>query len=479
MPFQRLDSTIKDGTRPRSPAPTPEVAVMEFSSQPKHKPPPNYRSRAVQIRLFLLVSMLMVVVLLAEKAADPKMYAWMGFKEPEPPKREKLPAIKPSKVVKPQLSALEESERSFWRYVIRQMTARQRRAFYAGLYQVRHDRRIAVDRLSEWTEVVNRIDKKWKAYKETAFLTVAQGSERLTDQQKADWLARLDDLKRMWAAERSPAFQTSLEGRELDQAQIGRFAEIQRHLDQVYLDEVSEGTTLKSGDRPAWFRLLEHLRTLDDKQLRGDSLGYVDYIQLTSQPDKYRGRVISLRGKARRGYAVQARPGNVLDIDQYYVVVVKPNRGSNNPVVVYCLDPPAGLPELTSEESTDLEHDVEISGFFFKNYLYTTEPQANGQSTHRAPLMLARTARWMRPPPRSGSRPSTARLATYGLFTLGIGVLVSLIVYMRTRWPTTPVVSAEEEARIGEIVGSIDPRDIRPPVHDALSQLSDGEERNG
>ena len=47
------------------------------------KPPPNYGSRAVQTKLLMLVFTFGLVLVLMNKAKDPRMYAWMGFEQQE------------------------------------------------------------------------------------------------------------------------------------------------------------------------------------------------------------------------------------------------------------------------------------------------------------------------------------------------------------------------------------------------------------
>ena len=71
----------------------------------------------------------------------------------------------------------------------------------------------------------------------------------------------------------------------------------------------------------------------------------VSFVQLFSQPDAYRGRLVQVRGTARLGYHVASREQR-FGIDGYDVVWLRPADGSNSPMAVYVRTLPAGFPQL-------------------------------------------------------------------------------------------------------------------------------------
>jgi hypothetical protein len=90
----------------------------------------------------------------------------------------------------------------------------------------------------------------------------------------------------------------------------------------------------------------------------------VEYAQLADQPNVYRGKLVTVRGIARK--ITQEKPAeNDLGIEAYYSVVIQPADGANWPIVVYCLE----LPEKVAP-GDDSSLDVVVNGLFFKKLSY-------------------------------------------------------------------------------------------------------------
>jgi hypothetical protein len=102
--------------------------------------------------------------------------------------------------------------------------------------------------------------------------------------------------------------------------------------------------------------------------------------------------LVQVRGSVRR-IVHKPAPPNDAGINGYFQVVLRPANGPASPVLVYCLTLPEGLPV-----SEDMDEDVSVTGFFFKNLAYRTEAQAGeGPLVLSAPTILAASLDWTPP----------------------------------------------------------------------------------
>jgi len=191
-----------------------------------------------------------------------------------------------------------------------------------------------------------------------------------------------------------------------------------------YLKSVRDNTFFRADEQDAWFHLLEILATNDQQTLREASTGRVTYAQLFRQSDQYRGELVTIRDTMRRANYLTA-PKNDYGIKSYYQTWVWPNDNPDQVIVVYCLHLPEGFPTGLS-----LSEQVEISGFYFKRWLY----KAQGE-IWLAPVLAARTVRWRERPPRAASPPAggTASVVLVIIAAAAFGVLFTLYIHLRTR----------------------------------------------
>lgn len=188
-----------------------------------------------------------------------------------------------------------------------------------------------------------------------------------------------------------------------------------------YLGSVRDDT---SGKEPeAWFNLFDVLQSTDQTTLDKKSTGPVAYSQLKKQSREFRGRLVTIRGRV--GGVVARFPGPESEIDKYYQLAVSPDDHPSWPIIVYCLYLPEGFPT-----GTDVSARVEITGFFFKRWIYV----ARDEKKLSAPLLAARTVHWKRPPPVVKKSPPDSRTAllVIGLAAV-VGVMVARYVYLRTQ----------------------------------------------
>ena len=116
--------------------------------------------------------------------------------------------------------------------------------------------------------------------------------------------------------------------------QIGRLLKI---LNWIALENEKDNTlSQKQGDQQAWFGIVDRLLRNDQESIRNLSTGDINYGQLFEQPEFYRGKVVHFSGKVRLAYWLKASD-NPLGVERYFVYWVRPEDGSNNPIVIYSL----------------------------------------------------------------------------------------------------------------------------------------------
>jgi hypothetical protein len=135
---------------------------------------------------------------------------------------------------------------------------------------------------------------------------------------------------------------------------------------------------------------------------------------------------------------------------------------------------PAGFPHLKDKdrdrETTSLDEDVEVTGYFFKNWAYRAQ-----DGTRVAPLLLAKSPRWQPSifAQEQNDLPSLPWIALVVLVIAAVATGVSLIVYRQTRI-TPPAVHQRGAASSGkpEKLAALKNETVAPNVDESLRRLS-------
>jgi hypothetical protein len=226
------------------------------------------------------------------------------------------------------------------------------------------------------------------------------------------------------------------------------------------LREIEDDTVFRREERDAWFHLLELLQKTDPRELARASLGPVSYVQLESQPNEYRGRLVTLDGVVRGAKTVPA-PQNDLGIERYYQLWLQPEPGSGALVVIYALALPHDFPL-----GERLDAPCRAVGFFFKRWAYASR---GGAMT--APLVLARTVTW-EPAPAPPQQPVGEQYVWAIFVALALAIVTLGFVVARSR---------RSPPRLAEAPGALPdgflPPDAEPAQtdHDAVSGATRGQ----
>ncbi|HUE70792.1 MAG TPA: hypothetical protein VMP01_07870 [Pirellulaceae bacterium] len=454
---------------------------------------PDYTSRPVKMRLFVLVAAFILVLIVAERARDPKSWQWF-FALDERPAPEKIdnrlpprsnaagdsdefivvaqknpsPAVKPggpgqAPAFDPEARAWSEGLQSLWN----PLDSSQRTLLYR-LLQTSQAKEIwpEAERASA-AALLAGLAQGWSEYQRQAKESLAD----LDGDEQARWNQVLDTIDRRYRDDVAEPLTLLAEGRVVLANQRKSLAGFLADLDSLQLTRVEDDRPfLCAEDNQIWHHLFWQLQRTTDADLAARSQGLVPYAQLYRQPAHYRGQIVTVRGAVRRAYSVPASR-NHLGIKSYFVYWIQPFESADTPLVVYALDVPPGFPPLKDRDRdggvTKLDEEVTVYGFLFKRGAYAGE-----HGTYNAPLVLAKQPQWHPSAIGLAGRDATSPRLLWqtSIFALVLAVVITGVVYWtsfrRDRHPRP-----HDERTIAANLRSLqdEPQILSP--HEALAQL--------
>lgn len=489
------------------------AATDDRRQRQRHRVGPDYRSRQVKLRLFGLVCAVMLVLVLMFEARQPKNWEWMGFAPTEPPidtrylanlydaesqpaapaianrrdadqqgveeSREPLPQESKSRAeTGPEKSEptsdqaksgaspsanesgssrsaqLEMAESDLWKSIYDKLNFRQRMLLLEGLYLARHEKQLEEKQATEWLRMIEELSIANDRYQ--GDIVKYLGTLPENDRERGNLADTLFQLGERW--KRFEKVLLSIGNREplqpTDRDSLGDFQSL---LDDVMLDFV-EDNSLQSfaTDQPALFRQVEKLR---QDVLAGVSPEKVQFTQLYKETDRLRGEPVTFSGTIRGAYSATPTP-NYLDLKQLYVFWIQID-GSQNPVAVYALDPPADfvvdLDAHTGQSPAELREKVDVTGILFQKMVYAAQ---DGQRI--APVILTNHIDWIpeeEPDPAAGELPwLTPMVAIFLAIGGGLAIFTWAFVTFNNRQQSRRIEEfkrrhAEQEESAGEGTG--------------------------
>ncbi len=463
---------------------------------------PDYRSRPMKLRLFVMVAAFILVLFVAEKARDPRSWQWFFALESAPAAKKidnRLPpgipatagdsegAVVVASEDSPPAVAADELPRApafdpvgkAWSQGLKtiwiSLPSDQRTILYR-LLECAADEKLwpAAERADAETTLA-ALAQLWTGYHQEASQSVGE----LEGEERTRWENVLRTVDSRMTDEVLAPLETLAGGSVVlrdQQQQLNRFL---ADLDRLNLSRVvDDGAFMRPDDNQIWHHFFWQLMRGDDAALAADSKGEISYAQIYRQPGVYRGQVITVRGAVRRAYRVPASR-NHLGIKEYFVYWVQPFESADTPLVVYALDAPPGFPPLKDRdrdgELTRLNEEVTFHGFLFKRGAY-----AGQHGTYNAPLLLARAPKW-RPAALAlgdANDASPRTLWQAGIFALALAVLISAAVYW-TSFRRARLPRPHDERAITATLRSLqDEGDVQSP-REALRQIELQAQREG
>jgi hypothetical protein len=193
-------------------------------------------------------------------------------------------------------------------------------------------------------------------------------------------------------------------------------------MDAGLLDSVVDRRPLGREEQEAFYQMLAAVRRAPAGALlkvAGDADASV--VPLFNRPQTQRGRLVALRGIARRAIKIFIDDAEVvarLGIDHYYEIGLFTGDSQDNPLVICVPELPPGMPP--GEDFRYLEP-IRVAGFFLKVWAYRSARLDQGKPVAQlAPLVIAQTPVWQ-PLPHRERNPITA-VVSAGLLLVGLAV---------------------------------------------------------
>ena len=458
---------------------------------PRRAPPPDYFSRRVRFKIFLLVCVFMLVVIMMEKARDPSMYAWMGFdragqttRSPSasgPPPNNRVPVERePSIAEIPGLvQGARRSETPWQRPAERRLDRIGQTELLAWTHVCQALRRADRDSLNRWLKVaqtggpltpetpvtiVDDLDQHWSSFVKQQRQLLTQERAELDDAGRREWTDILDQLQAEWSEKYRPALQAASREVRLTPRQQQVLQEIQDRIKEFALAKVRDNTLHRGVEQEAWFHLLDILQRTPEPQLNQRSSGTASYLQLFQQPGEYRAKLVTVQGSARMISRFTA-PRNIYGIEHYFRITMKPQGGPDNPILIYALELPARFPIPQKPQiHIQVREEIKCTGYFFKRLVFRSR---DGLRT--APLVLAKLPRWYPAPVEPATTmPGPLWLAAGVLVCLLTAVAIAWIAYQRTQQ-----IASNTTRHTNPTLGlSFDDDDLLPAPTETLRQLA-------
>jgi hypothetical protein len=187
--------------------------------------------------------------------------------------------------------------------------------------------------------------------------------------------------------------------------------------DKSILRRVKDNTLgIRREEGDAFYRVLNHTRHISTQALDRSGATDVLYINLMTQPDRFRGDPITIHGDLRRLYEFRAG-SNPYQIKTLYEAWIFTADSSTHPYRVVFTHLPREL-----EPGENLRQMVKVTGYFFKR-----EGYASAGGIHVAPTLLARQVTLFRPPHALPSADSIMPYLTGLVSAIGLAFLVTLV----------------------------------------------------
>jgi hypothetical protein len=210
---------------------------------------------------------------------------------------------------------------------------------------------------------------------------------------------------------------------------------------QFDLSAVTDRTPLAFEESPAYYQILDHVRTVDPAALRKRALDlrqqrwedsprfrqfpleeYPLFYDLTQSPDQYRGQPVHMRGHLIRLVKYAAGP-NDYGIDTLYEGWLVTPDAATHPATVICTEIPAGM--SIGEELVD---GVRVSGYFFKLHTYSSRDN----KVRFAPMVLAHRLQHAPVAAATGWPVSTTTMIISVLAAAALAIVVAWITARRS-----------------------------------------------
>ncbi|MGV3608640.1 MAG: hypothetical protein ACO1RA_19715 [Planctomycetaceae bacterium] len=374
--------------------------------------PTNYQSRPVKLRLFAMVALLMLVLAVAERARDPKSWAWFEMlsrqetpdssgvdtllrkteateqdkqinftsedssTQPAPPESDVATEYSPEK----QISKAWELG---WREVYQSLDADQKTLLFDLLGSGFGRAALSGDDIPAAEKLIVTLTERWEAYSVKAFQSLAAIDE--TDRNQ--WVEILRAVNGRQKDKLHPALHKLTTAARPTADELSEISAFQALVDSFALKKVADDTVMRPADHQLLYRYLA-----EPLPVSKDAQSSITFLELVKQPDAFRGKPITIRGRVKevsRQVASKNRNG-ISDIYMYWLML---EDGPTSPIQVMSALPPEGFPKILQPDGKTrqrMQEDIVFQGYFLKRFAYQAK-----DGDRVTPLILTHQPTWI------------------------------------------------------------------------------------
>ena len=285
-------------------------------------------------------------------------------------------------------------DREFWRPAYKRLSEEKQLQLFGLLRKVvRSDFAPPADAdVAPLKKIIQRLTKEQSDFQTLALGEIALLSDAAEKKQKTETLFEFD---KRWQTDVIPTLSAAVAGTDYTFAGQIEIRKVVQVLRPLFLDSVEDLAGMGTrGDLPGWMTVWDEAIARMPLAAAGRSTssaaGKVSFLQLSGQPDNYRGKQVSIEGQAltcRKKLLKQTR----LPVDHYYEVWVEPSDADGDGLFcVLAAEIPDSFPgDLVDQESGkfhDVGVPVSLTGRFFKVRSY----RDRGAGVSHSPVVIAR-----------------------------------------------------------------------------------------
>lgn len=372
----------------------------------------------------------------------------------------------------------------FWRSAFARLGSQRQTAFYQLLRRVVMSKVAASEFDLPFEAAVAEV-RTW--HREHQTLTLGQLAVMSQGDAKTELTEQLFAFDKSWEDHVLPALTASVKGEEFTIADQSTMRSVKSIIDPIVMQHVQDLTGMGNpSDKRAWLAIWDAV--LEDQQnlptptgARAGEAAQVSLLQLSGQPDAFRGQPVAIAGTAltiRR----KDLSRTLLDLDCYYELWVAPDKTATDDLICVYV---AQLPEeistrvvSVSDVFQSIKLPVSVTGRFFKIRSY----QDASKSVSHCPVVVAATFIPDYPSSASGGdgawQPSVVVGGLFLIAALSAAIGIAYAVYRSTQSRSTPSAMATSrlnrslEALAGDDAIMTDAQRVRE-LNGVLAQAGD------
>lgn len=374
--------------------------------------PTNYQSRPVKLRLFAMVALLMLVLAVAERARDPKSWAWFEvLSRQETPDSSGVDTLlrkaeaseqdrqinftgEDSQAQQEPSNPVEATETSpekqiakawelGWREVYQNLDTDQKTLLFDLLGSGFGRATLSGDDIPVAEKLLATLTERWEAYSVKAFQSLAA----IDENDRTQWVEILRAVNGRQKDKLQPALQKLTTAAKPTADELSEIGEFQALVDSFALKKIADDTVMRPADHQLLFRYLA-----EPLPVSKDAQSSITFLELVKQPDAFRGKPITIRGRVKevsRQAATKNRSG-ITDLYDYWLML---EGGPTSPIRVMSALPPEGFPKILQpdgETRQRMQEDIVFQGYFLKRFAYQAK-----DGDRVTPLILTHQPTWI------------------------------------------------------------------------------------